>query len=201
MGEASANQVTRLLAASRAREPQAATRLLELVYGELRAIAGRQMAGVPPTDTLQPTALVHEAYLRLFGDGEIPWHDRAHFFYSAGRAMRDIVIEQARRHASVKRGGGRQRVSLEEAIVSTNEQATDLLALDDALKQLEATDTTSSQVVMLRYFAGLTVPETAQAMEISPATVDRHWRYAKAWLRRRIRGRTTGDEEDLADER
>jgi len=156
---------------------------------------------VPVGDTLQPTALVHEAYLRLFGDGEIPWEDRAHFFFSAGRAMRDIVIKQARRHAAAKRGGGRQRVSLDEAIVSTSEQATDLIALDEALTQLEATDTTSSRVVMLRYFAGLTVPETAQAMGISPATVDRNWRFARAWLRSRLDGRAAGAERDRADER
>jgi RNA polymerase sigma factor (TIGR02999 family) len=201
VAEGTAQQVTQLLAASRDGGEDAAARLLELVYDELRSIASRQMVGVPPGDTLQPTALVHEAYLRLFGNGRIPWEDRAHFFYSAARAMRDIVIEQARKHASAKRGGGRQRVSLEEAIVSTREQATDLLALDEALQQLEATDATTSQVVMLRYFAGLTVPETAQAMGISPATVDRHWRYARAWLRRRVQGRTPGDATDTTDER
>jgi RNA polymerase sigma factor (TIGR02999 family) len=201
VAENPAQPVTQLLAAARAGGEDAAAQLLDLVYAELHSIAGRHMAGVPAGDTLQPTALVHEAYLRLFGGGEVPWEDRAHFFFSAGRVMRDIVIEQARRHASAKRGGGRLRVDLDDAIVSTREQATDLMALDEALRQLEATDATSAQVVMLRYFAGLTVPETARAMGISPATVDRNWRYARAWLRGRLHGDAAGAERDRSDER
>ncbi len=201
MANASAHQVTQLLASARQGDAGAINKLLEVVYGQLQAIANHQMEVVPPGGTLQPTALVHEAYLRLFGDGEVQWEDRRHFFYAAARAMRDIVIEQARRHATAKRGGGRKRVDLEEAIVSTKEQADELLALDEAIEHLEAIDARSAEVTMLRYFAGLTVPETAKAMEISPSTVDRHWRYARAWLRSRVRGDGAVEGEDASDER
>ena len=186
MAEASAEQVTRLLAAVRSGRPEAAEELMELVYTKLRAIAGQLMAGISPADTLQPTALVTEAYVRLFGKHEPPWRDRAHFFTAAARAMRDVLVEEARKHASLKRGGGRQRVALEETIASPHVHPAELLALEDALQQLEELDRPSAQVVMLRHFAGLTAPETARAMGVSVSTVDRHWRFARAWLGRRV---------------
>ena len=196
MDSTAPEHITRLLAAARAGEPTAAGELLGLVYDELRRLAHHKMALVPPGDTLQPTALVHEAYLRLFGRDGPEWQSRAHFFNAAARAMRDIIVEQARRHASLKRGGDRKRITLDEAALCVATHGGDLLALDEALHRLEETDSTSAQVVMLRYFAGLTVPETARAMDVSPATVDRHWRYARAWLRRRIRDEETEDERD-----
>jgi RNA polymerase sigma factor (TIGR02999 family) len=183
MTGAGTEHVTRLLAAARAGEHTAASDLMALIYEELRRLARGQMADVPPGDTLQPTALVHEAYLRLLGRTGPEWANRAHFFHAAARAMRDIVVEQARRHASLKRGGDRQRVTLDEQVLSTETQADDLVALDGALRRLDESDTTAAQIVMLRYFAGLTVRDTARAMDLSPATVDRYWRYARAWLR------------------
>ncbi|MHC4092584.1 MAG: ECF-type sigma factor [Planctomycetota bacterium] len=190
MGPASGEQVTRLLEAVRAGHESAAGELLQLVYGELKQMAHRQMAHVPPGDTLQPTALVHEAYLHMFGKERPQWANRAHFFKAAARAMRDIVIEQARRHASLKRGGGRKRVTFDEAIIATDSEADDLLALHDALGELEAVDGASAELVMLRYFAGLTVSETAEVMGIAPRTLDRYWRHARAWLRQRINEKT-----------
>jgi RNA polymerase sigma factor (TIGR02999 family) len=192
------HEVTQLLAAARQGREGAADQLLELVYGQLRAIAGHQMVAVPAGGTLQPTALVHEAYLRLFGGKDVRWEDRRQFFGAAARAMRDLVIEQARRHATAKRGGGRKRVNLENALVSTQEQADELLALDEAMQQLAAINAESAEVVMLRYFAGMTVPETAEVLGISPSTVDRHWRYARAWLRPRVRGDGVVDSEEDA---
>jgi len=187
---ASPADVTQVLDAARSGDGEAASRLLELVYDELRRLAHRQMAAVPPGDTLQPTALVHEAYLRLLGrEPEAGWEGRAHFFNAAARAMRDIIVEQARKHARVKRGGDRKRVALDEnTLVSPQTTSEDLLALDEALKALEETDPTSARIALLRYFAGLTVEETAQAMGTSPRTVKRHWQYALAWLDRRMFG-------------
>jgi RNA polymerase sigma factor (TIGR02999 family) len=175
---------------------------MELVYEELRRLAHHQMANVPPADTLQPTALVHEAYLRLVGRETQPaWEDRGHFFAAAARAMRDIIVEQARRHASMKRGGDRLRITLDELIISAEAQSEDLVALEAALRRLEKSDSTSAQVVMLRYFAGLSVEETARAMGTSPATVKRHWSYARAWLRGQIRGEPSEAEGGSGDGR
>ena len=188
--------ITRLLAAARGGERTAAAEVMALVYEELRRLAHQKMAVVPPGDTLEPTALVHEVYLRLFGRDGPEWESRAHFFKAAARAMRDILVEQARRHASLKRGGDRKRITLDEAALCIATQGGDLLALDEALHQLQQTNSTSAEIVMLRYFAGLTVPETARAMDVSPATVDRHWRYGRAWLRRRIRVEEPQNERD-----
>ncbi len=188
--------ITRLLAAARGGERTAAAEVMALVYEELRRLAHQKMAVVPPGDTLEPTALVHEVYLRLFGRDGPDWESRAHFFNAAARAMRDILVEQARRHASLKRGGDRKRITLDEAALCIATQGGDLLALDEALHQLQETNSTSAEIVMLRYFAGLTVPETARAMDVSPATIDRHWRYGRAWLRRRIRVEELQDERD-----
>jgi RNA polymerase sigma factor (TIGR02999 family) len=183
-------QVTQVLEAARSGQEGAAARLMELVYEELRRLARQQMANVPPGDTLQPTALVHEAYLRLVGrELQASWESRAHFFNAAARAMRDIIVEQARKHARLKRGGDRKRVVLdEERLISPQTRGEDLLALDAALRELDETDPTSARIAMLRYFAGLTVEDTARAMEMSPATIKRRWRYAMAWLDRRIYG-------------
>lgn len=196
MNPATPEHITRLLAAARGGEPTAAPELLALVYDELRRLAHHKMAVVPPGDTLQPTALVHEAYLRLLGREGPGWEDRAHFFNAAARAMRDIIVEQARRHASLKRGGDRRRITHDEAALCMATHGGDLLALNEALHRLEETDSISAQVVMLRYFAGLTVQDTARVIDVSPATVDRYWRYARAWLRRRIRDEETEDERD-----
>ncbi len=187
MPDAQAERLTQLLDAVRGGRQSAAGKLWELVYDELRAIAQRQMARVSPGDTIQATALVHEAYLRLAGD-QLDWTDRGHFFFAAARAMRDIVVEEARKDASLKRGGRWTRITLDEAIVSTEPVDQDLLALNEALKALEASDKTSADVVMLRYFSGLTIEETARAMGISAPTVKRHWQYARAWLRSQVRG-------------
>jgi RNA polymerase sigma factor (TIGR02999 family) len=186
-------QVTQLLDQIRAGREDAAETLLRLVHGELRSMARRQMIGVPAGNTLQPTALVNEAYLRLFGKGDAPWEDRRHFFYAAGRAMRDVLVEQARKHGRLKRGGDRKRLTLDEDAVCATEQAGDLVALDEALQQLEQRDPTGAEIVMLRYFAGLTIEQTAQAMGTSRATVDRAWRFARAWLRKRVLGDDEGD--------
>ena len=190
-------QITRLLAAARGGERTAAAEVMALVYEELRRLAHQKMAVVPQGDTLEPTALVHEVYLRLFGRDGPDWESRAHFFNAAARAMRDILVEQARRHASLKRGGDRKRITLDEAALCIATQGGDLLALDEALHKLQETNSTSAEIVMLRYFAGLTVPETARAMDVSPATIDRHWRYGRAWLRRRIRVEEPQNERDL----
>ena len=200
MAEA-ASQATVYLTAHLDGDPLAAEKLLPLVYDQLRALAARHMKKERMEHTLQPTALVHEAYMRLFRRQDVDWQDRAHFFNAAARAMREILIEQARKHATAKRGGNRKRVSLDEAFVSVETQADDLIALDEALQDLETGDRPSAEIVMLRYFAGLTVDQTAQAMEISAATVDRQWRYARAWLRRRIEGGSGRCEEDRGDER
>ncbi|MHC4140529.1 MAG: ECF-type sigma factor [Planctomycetota bacterium] len=191
---ASPADVTQVLDAARSGDGEAASKLLELVYDELRRLARHQMAAVPPGDTLQPTALVHEAYLRLLGrEPEAGWEGRAHFFNAAARAMRDIIVEQARKHARIKRGGNRRRVALDEnTLVSPQTTSEDLLALDEALKALEETDPTSARIALLRYFAGLTVEETAQAMGTAPRTVKRHWQYALAWLDRRMYGEDGG---------
>jgi RNA polymerase sigma factor (TIGR02999 family) len=185
-------QVTELLGQIRAGQEDAAETLMRLVQGELRGMARRQMAGVPASSTLQPTALVNEAYLRLFGKGDAPWEDRRHFFYAAGRAMRDVLVEQARRHGRIKRGGGRKRLTLNENALCAEEQSDDLVALDEALHLLEQRYRFGAEVVMLRYFAGLTVEQTAQALGASRATVDRSWRFARAWLRRRVLGDDEG---------
>ncbi|MCO6438368.1 MAG: sigma-70 family RNA polymerase sigma factor [Phycisphaerae bacterium] len=161
---------------------QAADDLLPLVYDELRRLAQARLAKTPPGQTLQPTALVHEAYLKLVGSEDPGWEGRAHFFGAAARAMRDILVDQARRKASVKRGGGRRRVDAAQATPSIEPPSDDLLSLDEALRRLEKEDSRKGEIVMLRYFAGLSRDETAAALGVSPRTVDREWRYSIAWL-------------------
>lgn len=149
-------------------------------------MARSALAGEGAGQTLQPTELVHEAYLRLLGGGEIRWENRAHFFASAAEAMRRILIERARSGFRLKRGGGAQRVELSEGLAMQESPPEELLAVDQALTRLEAIDPAMSQVVKLRYFAGCSVPETAELMRISPRTVDRFWSAARAWFQREL---------------
>jgi RNA polymerase sigma factor (TIGR02999 family) len=162
--------------------------LLPLVYAELRRLAAGYLRREKPGQTLQPTALVHEAYLRLMKDRPDRWQNRAHFCAIAAHSMRQILIERARARGAAKRGGARPRVTLDEALVAGNDRSIDLLALDEALERLAALDPEQARLVELRFFGGLTVEETAEAMNISPATVKRHWTVAKAWLSRELEG-------------
>lgn len=174
--------VTQMLRAAGAGDARAAAELLPLVYSELHKLAQARMAKTPPGNTLQPTALVHEAYLRLIGREDPGWSNRGHFFAAAAQAMRQILVEQARRKASVKHGGGRKRVDLELAEPFVEPPAEDLVALDEALKRLEQADPRKGKIVMLRYFAGLTNEETAAALDVSVPTIEREWRFIRTFL-------------------
>ena len=174
--------VTRLLEALTAGREAAADELFPIVYDELRKMARFRMAREKPGQTLQTTALVHEAYLRLIGGEETSWTNRAHFFRAAAEAMRRILIERARAKKRLKRGGEGQRVSFDENLAAIEPPAEEILALDEALARLERQDPTMAQIVKLRYFAGLTVEETANALEVSPRSVNRLWTAARAWL-------------------
>jgi RNA polymerase sigma factor (TIGR02999 family) len=180
--------VTRILTAIQQGDPSAASQLLPLVYDELRRLAARKLAQERPGQTLDATALVHEAYLRLVGDAEEPrsFQDRGHFFAAAAMAMRCILIDNARRKSTQKRGGGRQQQPLDAVAAPTPDD--DLLALDEALEKLAAQDPIKARVVELRYFAGLTSDQAAELLGISPSTADRHWAYARAWLRTEMSG-------------
>jgi RNA polymerase sigma factor (TIGR02999 family) len=175
--------ITRLLSAMDDGDSAAAEALLPLVYQELRRLAEQKLSREQAGQTLQPTALVHEVYLRLV-DGDAPqeWNGRGHFFAAAAEAMRRILVEKARRRDSEKRGGGRTRVELVEASVAAPDRTEDLLALDEALTRLESRWPEKAQLVKLRYFAGLTTPEAARALKVSVATAERHWTFARAWL-------------------
>ncbi len=178
--------VTRLLKAAGGDEPRRAQELLPLVYDELRALARARMAREAPGQTMQATALVHEAYLRLVGDEDPGWNGRRHFFGAAALAMRRILVEHARGKARLKRGGGRDRVELDDACLAQDPSEADLLALDEAVQHLEARDPRKGRIVNLRYFAGLTAQETARALGISLGTVEREWRFIKAWLQEEL---------------
>ncbi len=176
-------EVTQLLNAINQGDPHAAAALLPLVYDELRRLAAARLADEPSGNTLQPTALVHEAYLRLVGAADgAHWNHRGHFFAAAAEAIRRILVEQARRKKRRKHGGQRRRLSLEVAESLVQETSEDLPALDEALTRLTAQDPIKAEVVKLRFFAGLTMPEVAQALGLSLATVERHWTYARLWL-------------------
>jgi RNA polymerase sigma factor (TIGR02999 family) len=187
MNEPSPLEVTQLLEAINGGDAKAASDLLPMVYEELRRLARARMANEPDGHTLQATALVHEAYLRVIGHAdERKWDNRGHFFGAAALAMRRILVERARHHARIKRGGDRRRVTLDENAAVFDEDATDLLALNEALTKLEGYDKRKSEVVMLRYFAGLSIEETASALDLSPATVKNEWTFARAWLHREL---------------
>jgi RNA polymerase sigma factor (TIGR02999 family) len=177
------SDVTHILFAIEHGDPKAAEQLLPLVYEELRKLAAQKLAQEKPGQTLQATALVHEAYLRLVdADNAQSWNGRGHFFAAAAEAMRRILIESARGKAREKRGGDWQRVDFEELDVATSVSAEQLVALDDALVRLAALDHLAGELVKLRYFAGLALDQAATALGISPATAYRHWAYARAWL-------------------
>lgn len=180
-------EVTRLLQQWSNGEQQALDRLLPEIHRELRKLAGSYMRKERPDHTLQPTALVNEAFLRLVDQRAVKWQNRAHFFGIAAQAMRRILVDHARAHAASKRGDGVRTVPLDEAALIGGMADVDLIALDDALTRLASIDPQQSRVVELRFFGGLTMEETAEAMRISPATVGREWRMAKAWLFAEIR--------------
>jgi RNA polymerase sigma factor (TIGR02999 family) len=178
------SDVTRILSALEEGDPHAAEQLLPLVYDELRKLAAEKMANERPGQTLQATALVHEAYLRLVDVQQAPhWNSRGHFFAAAAEAMRRILIENARGKAREKRGGDWQRVDFEKLDVLTAVSPDQLVALDDALERLAALDRLAGELVKMRYFAGLALNDAAAALGISTATAYRHWAYARAWLR------------------
>jgi len=183
------HEVTRILSAVEQGDPQAAEQLLQLVYNELRRLAAQRLVQEKPGQTLQATALVHDAYLRLVG-GDVAqhWNSRGHFFAAAAEAMRRILIDKARKKQRLRRGRGFQRVDLDAVEVSVEEPPDDLVALDDALVKLAQRHPDKAALVKLRYFAGLTIDETAQVLGISSSTADRHWTYARAWLYRQVAG-------------
>jgi RNA polymerase sigma factor (TIGR02999 family) len=190
------SEVTRILSAIDRGEPHAAENLLPLVYDELRQLAAQHLAQEKPGQTLQPTALVHEAYLRLVGVEPAPhWNSRGHFFHAAAEAMRRILVESARRKGRLKRGGGRRRLEVGAHEPAVAGPGLDVLAVDEALSEMAREHPEKAKLVKLRYFAGLTLAEAASALGFSPATADRHWRYARAWLARRLRpGSSPGQE-------
>jgi RNA polymerase sigma factor (TIGR02999 family) len=181
------NDVTRILSAIEQGDPQAAEQLLPLVYEELRRLAAGKLAREKPGQTLQATALVHEAYLRLVGDDGPRWESRGHFFAAAAEAMRRILVENARAKKRLKRGGGLGRREFDADRLAAPERPEELLALDEALTRLAAADHQAAEVVQLRVFAGLTVKEAARVLGVSPRTVDHAWAYARAWLLAELR--------------
>src|SRR5262245_24373499 len=181
--------VRRLLSAVEQGDPSAAEQLLPLVYDELRRLAAQLLAHEKPGQTLQPTALVHEAYFRLVGaKSAASWNGRGHFFAAAAEAMRRILVENARRKRRPKHGGDRQRVVLDDAADAVATPDEDLLSLNDALEKFATVDPVSAELVKLRFFAGLSVDEAASALAIAPRTADRRWAYARAWLHQAMLG-------------
>jgi RNA polymerase sigma factor (TIGR02999 family) len=182
-------EVTRILSAIEQGDPRAAEQLLPLVYDELRKLAARRLAREKPGLTLEATALVHEAYMRLVGARrEEGWDNRGHFFAAAAEAMRRILIENARRKRREKHGGGRLRVDLDEASLVCRMPPEDLLALDEAMTRLAAEDPIKARLVQLRFFAGMSLEEASDVLGVSAVTAKRYWRYAKAWLHREVAG-------------
>jgi RNA polymerase sigma factor (TIGR02999 family) len=184
--------VTQILSAIEAGDPKAAAELLPLVYDELRKLAAARLAEEKPGQTLQATALVHEAYLRLVGGQPDGWNGRGHFFAAAAEAMRRTLVENARRKAAGKRSGA-QRIPLDDVDVAAPERPDDLLDLDEALAALEKIDRTAAELVKLRYFAGLTLREAAAALSLAPRTADAVWAYARGWLLDRLKVRSVRD--------
>jgi RNA polymerase sigma-70 factor, ECF subfamily len=185
MDNPSPQDVTRMLQDWSNGDQAVAARLMPLVYDELRRLADHYLRGERPDHTLQPTALVHEAYLRLADQTNVTWQNRVHFFAVAAQSMRQVLVDSARSYRAAKRGSG-QKLSLEEADGVSLEREVDLLALDEALSRLATLDPRQSRIVELRYFGGLTVEETAEVTGVSPRTIRREWTMAKAWLRREI---------------
>jgi RNA polymerase sigma factor (TIGR02999 family) len=178
----STHEVTELLTAWSGGDKAALDKLMPLIHQELRRIAHHYMSRERPGHTLQTTALVNEAYLKLVNREGVHWQNRAHFFAIASQLMRHILVDHARSHAYAKRGGGTQTISLDEAMVVSQERAAEVVALDDVLKQLAEIDPQQSRIVELRFFGGLTIEETAVVLSLSPATIKREWTSAKAWL-------------------
>ena len=176
------SDVTRILTAIEQGDARAADELLPLVYGELRRLAAQKMSQERPGQTLQATALVHEAYIRLVGSDARDWSGRTHFFAAAAEAMRRILIENARRKQRLKRGGARQKVDLDNVSIVIEGPSDDIVALDEALTKLALEDPVKAGLVKLRYFAGLTIEQAAGILNISRATADRYWSYSRAWL-------------------
>ena len=194
MPAAPSSEVTALLRELSGGETHAADRLMPLVYDELRRLADYYLSGERPDHTLQATALVHEAYLRLVNQAEADWQNRAHFFGVAAQLMRQILVDHARRQRALKRGAG-HKLSLDEADGLAQPEDVDLVALDEALTTLSVIDPQRSRIVELKFFGGLTVEETAEVLSVSPRTVKRGWRTAKAWLHRELcRSIPHGDE-------
>jgi RNA polymerase sigma-70 factor (ECF subfamily) len=182
----SPQQVTQLLVAWSGGDQAARDELMPLVYEELRRLAHQCISRERPGHTLQTSALLNEAYLRLVDQKNIHWQDRAHFFGIAARLMRQVLVDYARKRRYAKRGGDAHRVPLDEAMIVSKERAADVVALDDALKRLAEIDPRQSQIVELRFFGGLSIEETAEVLAVSPGTVMRDWTLAKAWLRRAV---------------
>ncbi len=195
MSGPSPQEVTIVLRAAAAGDRHATDQLLPLVYNELRAMARSRLAHTPPGNTLQPTALVHEAYMKLLGadpDNPPNWENRAHFFGAAARAMRNILVDQARRKAGPKAGGGRRREdldALEDQTPLIQAPIDDMVALDQALSELDKLDARKAQVVMFKYFAGLEHEHIAQALGVSIPTIERDWAFARSWLQAKLKGR------------
>jgi RNA polymerase sigma factor (TIGR02999 family) len=191
---AAMSEVTRILSAIEQGDPHAAERLLPLVYDELRKLAAQKLAQEQPGQTLEATALVHEAYIRLVDTERAQrWDSRGHFFAAAAEAIRRILVENARRKQALKRGGGRAREALDEIERAAPEAIDDLLALDEALGQLAREDPQAAELVKLRYFSGLTVKQAAELLGVAPRTADFLWTYARAWLLHRLQGGPPGD--------
>jgi RNA polymerase sigma factor (TIGR02999 family) len=187
------NEVTRILSAIEGGDAHAAEDLLPLVYEELRRLAAQKLAQEKPGQTLEATALVHEAYIRLVDVDKVQhWNSRGHFFAAAAEAMRRILVENARRKSSVKRGGNRARQELDEEKLEAPQVPDELIALDEALSQLAATDPKAAELVKLRYFAGLTIQQAAEVLGVSPRSTDFLWAFARAWLLRKIEGEEAG---------
>ena len=183
----STSEITQVLQAIRRGDGRASDELLPLVYSELRRLAAMRMAQEPAGQTLQGTALVHEAWLRLVGDRERTWQNRAHFFGAAAEAMRRILVENARRKSRLKRGGAQIRLDIENLDLAAATPDDKILLMDDALEQLQAEDAEKARIVVLKFFGGLTNQEVAESLQVAERTVERQWAYAKAWLFQRIK--------------